>query len=117
MASAIASARSKKVRFDKGAVVNGGYEVNTVGIGNSSTTTYASYKTSNSLRYFNSLASETYTGSAATSYGLPVTTQNSQASSDYNLDNIILRILTIVTIMHEINKEIIKTKVQKLNLN
>lgn len=34
-----------------------------------------------------------------------------------NIEEIILKILTIVTIMHEINQEIIKTNVNKLNLN
>lgn len=34
-----------------------------------------------------------------------------------NIEEIILKILTIITIMHEINQEIIKTKVNKLNLN
>lgn len=39
------------------------------------------------------------------------------SEKNHNIEEIILKIITIVTIMHEINKEIIKTKADKLNLN
>ena len=87
LSSAISSARLRKVRFDKGAVTNGGFALNTVGVGTATTST-VSQKTTNSISYLTSY-STIYSGNATTSYGLPVTTLIATSSNDFNADNIV----------------------------
>lgn len=88
LATSISSARSKKIRLDKGAVTNGGYSVNTVGIGTESSE-IISYKTQNSIKYFNQLYSSSFAGTFTTSYGLPVTVTSPAILSDFNQDDIV----------------------------
>jgi hypothetical protein len=87
LSAAISSARIKRIRFDKGAVTNGGFAQNTVGVGTATTNT-TSQKTANSLSYLSSYSS-VYSGTASTSYGLPVTTLISSSTNDFNADNIV----------------------------
>ena len=87
LAAAINAARSRKVRFDRGAVTNGGFAENTVGVG-VATTSNSNQKTANSITYLTK-HSNTYTGTATTSYGLPITTVAQTTSFDFNEDNIV----------------------------
>ena len=88
LATSISSARSKKIRIDKGAVTNGGYLVNSVGIGTESPSTF-SLKTYNSVSYLNQINTTTYAGSITTSFGLPVTSSIASTSYDFNADNVV----------------------------
>lgn len=88
LASSISSARSKKIRIDKGAVTNGGFLVNSVGIGTESPAV-TSLKTSNSVTYFNQINSGSFAGSITTSFGLPVTSAVAVTSYDFNADSVV----------------------------
>ena len=88
LASSISSARSKKIRIDKGAVTNGGFLVNSVGIGTESPAV-TSLKTSNSVTYFNQINSGSFAGSITTSFGLPVTSAVAVTSYDFNSDSVV----------------------------
>lgn len=88
LASSISSARSKKIRIDKGAVTNGGFLLNSVGIGTESPAV-TSLKTSNSVTYFNQINSGSFAGSITTTFGLPVTSAIAVTSYDFNADNVV----------------------------
>ena len=86
LSTSISNARSKTIRFDSGSITNGGFEVNSTGIGETSTVTSTS--TNISLTYLN-VISTTFTGTGNTVTGIPYTGYTSSNSSDYNVDGIV----------------------------
>ena len=85
LSNSIKNARTKTIRIDSGAVVNDGFEANSVGLG-AGNNIVIERKTLNSVNYFNSLNS-TVTGILTTSFGLPVTILDPINNLDFNNDD------------------------------
>ena len=88
LVTSIANARTKKVRMDAGAVTNGGSLENSVGLGKE-TASLPVRKTNNSLTYINTINTTTFSGSATTSTGVPVTIKDEVSTTDFNDDSVI----------------------------